>query len=426
MIWDSSLSSNSNISSSNRDKSSCQEDSERCKRRNQKNQYAKILDQLPQEIRDKLDKSKENVDDMWKTLTLPTNYKPSNVLKWMKKVSQNELKLIYDEIFKIRVVERKYKLEEQLSYESIDEKDASWSSLRLKFNSKGESDKFVSIRSRDTPNRIVNYNPSVTEGNSACSKTSSNTKRGWNLVKIPLEPTKSIDRMKNNQNDNPAYCRSDPKIVSIVPGKSILIKFERPEVVAKPDGDNLKWKRNILKARKSQDIAVENLSKSSQKENIISLLPDEANQSIHAFSSICWHDEPELHYDSHSVNNNYIKEEDNFDYIVQPAIPQLIESDDDCSDLYVDKSYNYNINPIKGFEYGNQLHVLNQFCNNITPIFSINEELADQLRPDVLDIKGMHKGYLDLSSNHPDFPSGIDNVIMYSEEFKYPIETHNQ
>lgn len=424
--WDSSLSSNRSLSSPVHESSSWQEETEQRKKRNKKSQYAKVLDQLPQEIKDKLDKSKENVDDMWKTLTLPANYKPSNVLKWMKKVSQNELKIIYEEIFKIRVVERKLKLEEQLSFESIDDKEISSNSQKSKSNSKEDSERFVSIRSRDTPNRIVNYNPNITEGNSAWSKTSSNTKRGWNLVRIPLEPIKQVDKMKTDQNDIPIYLRCEPKIVSIEPGKSILIKFEKPEAVVKTDSESLKWKRNILKTHKSQDIAVENLSKNSQKENIISLLQDVEDQSIHAFSSICWHNEPELNYESHSVEDNYIKEDENYEYLQQPNIHQLIDSEDECSDLYIDKSFNYNINPIKGFEYANQLHVLNQFCNNITPVFSITEELADQLRPSVLEIKGMHKGYLDLSINNPDFPNGIDDAIMLSEEFKLPIETHNQ
>lgn len=49
-----------------------------------KNPYLKILDQLPQEIKDKLDRSKENLEEMWKTITLPKDWKPYHVLKWIK------------------------------------------------------------------------------------------------------------------------------------------------------------------------------------------------------------------------------------------------------------------------------------------------------------------------------------------------------
>jgi len=38
--------------------------SDKVRRRNLKNPYISILDQLPQEIRDKIDSSKENLEDM--------------------------------------------------------------------------------------------------------------------------------------------------------------------------------------------------------------------------------------------------------------------------------------------------------------------------------------------------------------------------
>ena len=424
--WDDSSSSNLNLAPSNMEKSSWKTNSEKCKKRNQKNSYSRILDQLPQEIKDKLDKSKENVEDMWKTLTLPKDYKPSRVIKWMKKVSQNELKLIYDEIFKIRVTERKLKREEQLSFESEEDKDISSNSQQSKTISKDDSERYVSVGSRDTPNRIINFNANITEGNSACSKTSSNSKAGQNLVRIPLEPEKKTSRKKTDQNVVPIYLKYEPKIVSIEPGKRIVLKFENPETLHKVDEEGLKCRRNILKYQKSKDIAVEDDLKIMNKDNAISLLSNDIEKSINAFSSVCWQDEPELNFDSHCEDDNYMREDENFGYIVQPHIPQIIESVDGCSDLYIHRPMLFdNIDPTKGYNFGNQLHILNQFWNNITPIFSMTEEHAEQLRPNVLEIKGVHKDIQDFPSNLPDFPCGLEDAIMLSEEFKFPIETHN-
>lgn len=164
-ILDGSSSSNPNLTPSNMEKLSSKTNSEKCKRRNQKYSYSRILDQLPQEIKNKLDKSKENIEDMWKTLTLPKNSKPSRVIKWMKKVSQHELNTIYDEIFKIRVTEKKLKREEQLSFETEEDKDVSSNSQKSKGISKEESERFVSVRSRDTPNKVQSishlYSPTI-------------------------------------------------------------------------------------------------------------------------------------------------------------------------------------------------------------------------------------------------------------------------
>ena len=70
--------------------------------KNTRNPYIKILDQLPKEILSKIDSTKENINDICRTITLPDDYRPERVIRWIKKVSLNELRIIKDEIYKIR------------------------------------------------------------------------------------------------------------------------------------------------------------------------------------------------------------------------------------------------------------------------------------------------------------------------------------
>ena len=198
------------------------------KRRNLKSPHHRIINQLPKEIREKLDSSKENVSDMCKTLTLPKDYKSEHVIRWMRKVSQNELKLIHDEIFKIRMNEKKLKRSERFSMDNLESKGISMYSQRSETSSKMNSERCTINRSRDTPNRIINYNAVLAEDNSACSKTSSNTKKGPNLVRIPLRLDENkVDLVKKEVKVEPfKYLKQQAKLVSVVPGKNILIKFE--------------------------------------------------------------------------------------------------------------------------------------------------------------------------------------------------------
>lgn len=272
----------------------------------------------------------------------------------------------------------------------------------------------------------ANINANVTEGNSAWSKTSSNSKAGPNLVRIALDPVKKTSRKKTDQNDIPIYLKYEPKIVSIDPGKTIILKFEKPKTLQRAYENDIKWKHNILKPQKSNDIAVEAEHEVLVKDHAISLLSNDLEKSINGFSSDCCQDELELNYQSHWENDSYLREEENFGYIEQPHLPQMIESVDGCSDLYIHRPMLFeHIDLSKGYNFGNQLHILNQFWNNITPMFSMTEEHVEQLRPNVLEIKGVQKDNQDFSNNLPDFPCGLEDAIMLSEDFKFPIETHN-
>lgn len=133
---------------------------ERSKRRGMRNPYRKIINQLPQEIKEKLDWSKENIDEMCSSLTLPHEYKPGLVIKWIKKVSENELSKIHEEILNIKLNERKLKRNQRFSMESLEARDESMQSHRSDTSSRYDKS------SRHTT-KIINYNVTMVEGNSA-------------------------------------------------------------------------------------------------------------------------------------------------------------------------------------------------------------------------------------------------------------------
>lgn len=199
---------------------------EKLKRKGPKNPYHRIIDQLPQEIRNKIDASKENVQEICKTITLPNDYKPEHVIRWIRKVSQNELKLIHEEILKIRLNERKLKRAQRFSIESSEDKEVSFNSQRSETSSKLDSKKCSSIMSRDTPNKVINYSITLAEDNSACSKTTTNTKAGSNLVRIPLDLTKKASTgHRKGGKPKPFYMKQDATLVSVNPGKSFVVRF---------------------------------------------------------------------------------------------------------------------------------------------------------------------------------------------------------
>lgn len=309
-------------------------------------------------------------------------------------------------------------------------------SQKSETSSKVDSERYVAIRSRDTPNKIINYSATVIEGNSACSKTSSNTKPAPNLVRIPLElKQKSENRMKTDQPEEPLNLKFEPRIVSIIPGKRIVVKFETPSKTEKDDEQIIKWKRNILRNQNFQDIAVEDLeSKGISKDISPPRLPNDVDNSIHAFLSIGWHHEPDLinfhwpvNWESQNDDENYLKVDHKYWDLGHSNISQMIESVEGSWDYYnLNKPLMSNNNDIiKAYNIGGNSLILNHFLNNITPVFSINDELVDQLRPNVWEMRDNQKSNLELSQNLPHFQWGAENEIIYSEDFKNPIETHN-
>ena len=255
-----------------------------------KNPYTDITAQLPKEIREKLDWSKENLDEMCSALTLPNEFKPGLVLKWMKKVSENEINKIHEEFVGIKQAEKKMQRSIIYSMESYEGKHISSHSQRSESSSKIDSERFTATRSRDTPNRVVNYNVMMVEGNSAYSKTSSNTKASPNMVRIPLNTKGGQSDSINHSTTRLSLLEKSPEIVSIVPGKTVLIKFDNLSVDENIEDSRLKCRRNILKGKRAQDIVIENLDNLCAKDiKQISCFHkgnNEDDHSIHALSSI--------------------------------------------------------------------------------------------------------------------------------------------
>lgn len=201
---------------------------ERPKKEANKNPYHHIMGQLPKEISQKLDWSKENLNDMCSSLTLPHEYKPGLVLKWLKKVSENEINKIQEEFLSIRLADRKIKRTISFSLKNYDNRKVSQTSNQSDTSSKIESERFSNSKIKATPNRIVNYNAAMVEDNSACSKTSSNTKASPNLVRIPLRTESNVLNCVQKTNRRLSFVngQNEPRILSIIPGKSVVLQFK--------------------------------------------------------------------------------------------------------------------------------------------------------------------------------------------------------
>jgi hypothetical protein len=201
---------------------------EKTKKTVDKNPYVHVMGQLPKEISQKLDWRKENLNDMCSSLTLPHEYKPGLVLKWLKKVSENEINKIQEEFLNIRLAERKIRRTICFSLENYDNRKVSQTSNQSDTSSKICSERFSNPKIKATPNRIVNYNATMVEDNSACSKTSSNTKASPNLVRISLKAENSALNCveKTNRKLSLVNCENEPRILSITPGKIVVLQFK--------------------------------------------------------------------------------------------------------------------------------------------------------------------------------------------------------
>lgn len=401
---------------------------EKDKKRNIKNSYYKIINTLPQEVKSRIDWSKENLNDMWSLLAPPTESKSGLVLKWIRKVSENEINTIQKELVNIKISERSLKNKLYLSFENYGPKESSdYSGRSIESSSKRNSERYTpASKSKPAPSRIINFNGVLGEDNSACSKTSSNTKPSPNVVRIPLNYDKQKTCASRSEIvETPFYHSKEPKIVSIDPGKSIIVRFENPKSSKYEERLELNCKRNILTSHRHQDIVIENLDEHESKDikyiNIMNKHPNQMDHSINVFSSIGdEHDPSSVHYnwvinhESQDLNisgEKYTKPEAKYIILNQSNISQMMESVEECEDFRMSKQLHpASIDPMKNYHMGGS-SILNQFCNNITPVFSINEDLGDNIRPNILE---------------SDFWINIDGDMMLTEEFKPPIETHNQ
>jgi hypothetical protein len=266
------------------------------------------------------------------------------VLRWIRKVSENEIKNIQKEMVNVRISERSLKNKLYISFENYGPKQSSVYSQRSDSCSKNDSERYTPVnKARPSPNRIINFNGVGGEDNSACSKTSSNTKPSPNLVRIPL----SIEKQKTSVSgseivEQPFYHAKEPKILSIDPGKSIVIRFDAPKVSNFEERLELSCQRNILTSHRHQDIVIENLDEKESKD-IMLKRPNEIDYSINVFSSIGdEHDSHSVDYnwavnnerlDLNIVGENYIKQDAKFINLNQSNISQMMESVEGCEDF---------------------------------------------------------------------------------------------
>lgn len=251
----------------------------------------------------------------------------------------------------IKLKEKNLKRKLCLAFEDYEAKDSSIPSHKSEISSKFDSERYSS-KNLDSSNKIVNFNATRGEINSACSKTSSNTKASPNLVRIPLALEK--DRTVSTRADvseSIDFTQKVPKVVSIVPAKSITLRFD-PAPMPKAPEIEVKCRRNLNRDKKMAEIEVEAFDERAVKDtklaNRSSKLPNEALYSANMFSSICddddkrsdnfnWEDNGEMQ-DLNGGPTSYLKPDHDAKSINldQSNISQMMESQD-CNDFYLDK-----------------------------------------------------------------------------------------
>lgn len=217
----------------------------------------------------------------------------------------------------------------------------------------------TAIKSRDTPNRTINYNIILAEDNSACSKTSSNTKPSPNLVRIPLGQAKKASMFRSKtRSDSLIPDGKFAKLLSLVPGKSFIVTFETPSQTSQNEGVKVLSKRNLFSNRNGLEIVVESFEKQripfnpqpiKQYTNEYSKMKIDNENSINVFSSVGGNND----YDSINFNwvgncesqdlngqDHYLKvdhHETKFCNIPQSHISQMMDSVEGCGDFYFQK-----------------------------------------------------------------------------------------
>ena len=126
--------------------------------------------------------------------------------------------------------------------------------------------------------------------------------------------------------------------------------------------------------------------------------------------------------------NNYLKpdiSEMKYIHLEQSNNMQMMDSVEGCGEFDMSKPLLSVTNDnMKSYNMGGA-SILNQFSNNITPVFSINEEIGDNIRPNVLDSDVCNENLV-VPSNLPPFVMNPDGDMMLTDEFKPPIGAHNQ
>jgi len=148
----------------------------------------------------------------------------------------------------------------------------------------------------------------------------------------------------------------------------------------------------------------------------------ENDQLINVFSSVGNHGEndsinfnlfPNCESQDLNVTDNFCKNEANENKLMNVApsnISQILESVEGCGDYYFQKQI---------LDGGMNL------VNNMTPAFSMTEELAEPIRPNGLEINDIANPSISVSNNLPGFNRDGDCEMMLTEEFKQPNDGQN-
>ncbi len=141
---------------------------DKLRKRAQKNPYFGIYDTLPKEILAKVDWKKENLEGMFRTLTPPYEDKPGLVLKWLKRVSENEIRNIHKEMLNIRMSDRALRRKLFQTFENCEPLSFSNQSHGSDTSSRNEKERNLETPvKKKSSQKIINFNGMSGENNSA-------------------------------------------------------------------------------------------------------------------------------------------------------------------------------------------------------------------------------------------------------------------
>lgn len=138
------------------------------------------------------------------------------------------------------------------------------------------------------------------------------------------------------------------------------------------------------------------------------------------------HESVNFKWDVDSMNqeinppSNLLKPDTNggkFLNLEQSNISNIMESAEGCGDFDMSKPLLSITNEqAKNYQMGGT-SILNQFCSNVTPIFSINEDMGDNIRPNILESEISQDHLAAAPNNLPPFVITANDEMMMNEDF---------
>ncbi len=118
--------------------------------------------------------------------------------------------------------------------------------------------------------------------------------------------------------------------------------------------------------------------------------------------------------------SNYLKPEGQsgkYINLEQSNISHMMESAEVCGDFDMSKPLLSITNEqARNYQMGGN-SILNQFCSNVTPIFSINEDMGDNVRPNILESVISQDNLPVVPGNLPPFVMNPNEDMMMNEDF---------